>query len=178
VRISISAGVVLLAGLFSPLSTGKVDQHPQGYLERLKCTFNFEDSRPAKLRKLFRLHNAPAESLADDFVQAADRYSIDYRLLPAIAIVESGGGRYCINNNMFGWGNGRLRFKSYSQSIDTIAKTLATWYPYQNKSLDQALKVYNYEIPTYGKTVKRLMTMVDGQPLPPMMQLPQAQMAR
>lgn len=164
-RISISAGVVFLAGLLSPLSPGNVGHQPTEDLAKLRCTFNMDDPRPERLRKFFRNYDSPAEDLAEEFVESADKYHLDYRLLPAIAIVESGGGKTSSNHNLFGWGNGKLRFKSREHGIETVARTMATWEPYRNKTLDQALKVYNYEIGTYGELVKSLMRAVDGRPL-------------
>jgi len=165
VRSSISAGVVFIAGLFAPLGAGKFDRKPQDYLDRLKCTFQLEDLRPRLLRSFFNKHDAPMAAQADEFVRIADEHNLDYRLLPAIALIETGGGKVCSNYNAFGWGNGRLRFKSWHHAIKTVGTTLATWHPYQNKTLDEALKVYNYEIPKYGVEIKKAMRMIDGRPV-------------
>jgi hypothetical protein len=165
VRLSISASALFVAGLFAPLGSGKVDRKPQEFLNRLKCTLTLEDPRPAKVRHFFERHGAPLADHAGEFVSAADKYRMDYRLLPAIALLETGGGRVCANYNPFGWGNGKLRFRSWRHAIHTVAETLATWKPYQGKTLDQALRVYNNEVPTYGMKVKRTMNRIDGRPV-------------
>lgn len=168
-RLPISAGAILLAGLFAPTSTGMVDHRPLDAL-RLLAQAKREDPRVTKLRAFFRRHRSPAEAYAPQFVEAADRHSLDWRILPSLAILETGGGRTQVNNNLFGWGNGTVRFSSWEAGIHSVAEQLASSDYYRGKNLDEQLRVYNYEVPDYGPRVKRLMRQIDWRhPLPKQM---------
>jgi hypothetical protein len=114
------------------------------------------DPREIRLERFFAAKDAPAQKLAKEFVLAADRHGLDWRLLPSIAFVESTGGKAYKNNNMFGWQNGDHRFQSISHSIDHIAERLANSHYYRNKSLDQMLYTYN-PVPGYRERVKTVM---------------------
>lgn len=117
---------------------------------------NTGDDRLAKLKSYFRLNRVPVVHLAEEFLRAADQHGIDWRLLPTIALVETGGGRYSRNNNIFGWGNGRLRFPSVQSSIDVVARSMASMSCYQGKTLEGVLWTYN---PVRGYTEKILKAM-------------------
>lgn len=76
------------------------------------------------------LEDTPLEPHSQYIVQVSDKYGIDYRLIPAIAMKESGGGA-AINqstHNAWGWGNGKINFSSWESAIDIVGKTLKTKY--------------------------------------------------
>ena len=52
-----------------------------------------QDPRLVRLEKYFEEKQCPVKPLARDFVAAADRHNLDWRLLPSIAFVESSGGK-------------------------------------------------------------------------------------
>jgi hypothetical protein len=114
------------------------------------------DPRELRLERYFADKDAPAQSYARDFIRAADRHNLDWRLLPSIAFVESTGGKAYKNNNMFGWANGDIRFRSVRDSIHIIAERLANSHYYKNKNLDGILYTYN-PIPGYRERVKEVM---------------------
>ena len=60
------------------------------------------DPRLQSLKKFFQESDCPAQDLSEEFLRAADQNNLDWRLLPSISLVESGGGREARNNNMFG----------------------------------------------------------------------------
>ena len=70
------------------------------------------------------------ESYSDLIVQASDKYGLDYRLIPAIAMRESGGGNKTKEETHNAWGfeNGRTNFSSWEEAIETVAKTLKVKY--------------------------------------------------
>jgi hypothetical protein len=89
--------------------------------------------RVAALSSFFRSLNSPLEPYSADFVATADKYGLDYRLLPAISCNESSCGKYYIpsSNNVFGWGiygNKVTSFESIEVGIDTVGKGLAQNY--------------------------------------------------
>ncbi len=91
------------------------------------------DGRAANLKAFFRKHNSPLYDKAEYIVSTSDKYSLDYRLLPAIAMQESNLCRVIPDNsyNCWGWGiygTTVTRFESYEEAIDTVAKGLKKNY--------------------------------------------------
>jgi len=107
------------------------------------------DARVARVKAFFRAYGSILEQFSQDIVSAADTYGLDYRLLPAIAMQESQGGKNIVEgtNNPFGWGitsKQTIRFDTYSQAIETVSKFLAKNYIRQGKSTPEDIgKIYN-----------------------------------
>lgn len=114
------------------------------------------DPRLARIQRYFQQRDCPAHELAVDFILASDRHDLDWRLLPSICMVESTGGKAFINNNMFGWDNGRTRFSSLREGIYVVAERLSNAEWYREKPLDQLLRTYN-PVPGYPRRVKAVM---------------------
>ena len=125
-----------------------------------------QEQRAAKIDAFFTLRdNSPLAGEGMTFVKAADAYGIDWRLLPAIATIESNGGQMpCKSksgqNNLFGFGSCKIAFKSVDEAIDTVTKNLAGLNPnteaaYKGKTVNQVLEAYNpHDIrPDYTKLV-------------------------
>ena len=71
--------------------------------------------------------NSPLAEYAEVLVTAAYKYGIDYRLVAAISIIESGGGKNCFRPyNAWGWG--KMTFESWDDGIYTISKGLGKYY--------------------------------------------------
>ena len=101
------------------------------------------DARAVRLRRfLSRLH-CPITNLADDFVQAADKNHLDWRLLPSISVIESGGGKAYRNNNIFGWDNGDQMFPNLRAGLDLVAYKLGKSPLYRNRDSVGKLRLYN-----------------------------------
>lgn len=114
------------------------------------------DPRLASLNRFFDEIDCPVKHLAAEFLRAADRHKLDWRLLPSISVVESGGGREAHNNNLFGWDGGRAIFSSVRACIHNVAERLANSKLYRDKDLDGILRVYNPNA-NYPTLVKSLM---------------------
>ncbi len=94
------------------------------------------------LARYFQAVKSPLEEHSIEFVEAAKRYGIDWRLLPALAMVETAGGRAGVRgHNVFGWG--RARFDSPKEAIWTVAEQLGEGESYRGKSTREKLIVYN-----------------------------------
>ncbi len=94
------------------------------------------DGRTERLREFFASYNSPLEPFAQDVVTAADEYGLDYRLIPSIAMQESGLCKTIPNNSYNCWGFGvynhtAVHFDSYKDGIYTVTKALATKYKNQ-----------------------------------------------
>lgn len=87
-----------------------------------------EDPRPFIVARF--LQGTPLEPYSASIVQASDQYDIDYRLIPAIAMKESGGGATVdeASHNAWGFENGRTYFDSWDTAIPIVAKTLKERY--------------------------------------------------
>jgi len=120
-----------------------------------------EDPRIQSLRRFFQRHNSPAQHLSEVFVREADYNNLDWRLLPGLALVESGGGKHCIRYNLFGWANGTASFRSFADGIRQVAWYLSNSRIYRNKSLDRLLLTYNKN-PEYRIKVKSVMRMISS----------------
>ena len=114
------------------------------------------DPRYAALHQFFDKGSCPASQYANEFLDVADTYTLDWRLLPSISYVESTGGKAGRNNNIFGWDSGRAQFSTTAAGIYTVGYRLAHSGLYRDKSLDKILATYNHDA-AYGRKVKSVM---------------------
>jgi hypothetical protein len=98
----------------------------------------------------------------NEYLGAADSYAIDYRLLPAISVLESTCGEYQRLNNHWGWDSARKGFSSVRAGLQYIARQLAEGRFYRNKSLEEKVRMYNPN-PQYARQVRKLMLKIDDQ---------------
>lgn len=96
------------------------------------------DSRAVILKDYLSRYDSPLENYSQDLVDAADTYKLDWKLVPAIAGVESTFGKQ-IPGGYNGWGWGvygtqAIYFKSWKDGIFTVAEGLRE--KYLNKGLD------------------------------------------
>jgi hypothetical protein len=120
-----------------------------------------KDTRFQRLLAFFESAGCPAKRFTQAFLEAADRYKLDWRLLPSLSFVESTGGKAARNNNLFGWGFGKAHFPSPVAGIETVANRLALSKLYRNKTLDEILATYNPDV-TYGPKVKWVMSQISA----------------
>lgn len=88
------------------------------------------DRRVAKLEKFLESYHSPLVEYADVFIESADKYGLDWKLVPAITGVESTFGRQIPANsyNAYGWANGAYSFKSWEESINHVSQALKEKY--------------------------------------------------
>jgi hypothetical protein len=151
---AISAGVVF-AGLLCTSSPTAHNPLPQRDPDA--------DPRLAKLQEFLDANDCPIKDLAADFLVAADRHDLDWRLLPSISFVESGGGKEFRNNNIFGWDNCRQSFPSIRDGIHIVASRLAVSPYYRDKDLHGKLQTYNPR-QDYARRVKAVMQSISSDP--------------
>jgi CubicO group peptidase (beta-lactamase class C family) len=117
------------------------------------------DDRLPILKNFFNKYRSPLALHADDFLKTADRFGLDWRLLPSLVIIES-GGRNIRNNNVFGWGNGASRFRSVADSIAVVAECLTNKLPYRGKSFEEKMQAYNPRRRNYAGFVQKMMDQI------------------
>ena len=120
--------------------------------------------RAEAVESFLESHSCEITGLARDFVQAAELNKFDYRLLPVLAVLETGCGRAARNNNLFGWANGRKRFSSFRQA-STSSLNVFSSHHYSGKSVAEKLKIYNRRAAYRRKVLKMMETMpeLDGE---------------
>jgi hypothetical protein len=118
----------------------------------------------------FKSRKMPLAGLGLKMVEEAEKNDLDWRLIPAIAVRESTGGKFdCIKvpNNPFGWGSCKIGFKSNEEAIEIVAKNLGGNNPkterhYGNKSTKEILRAYNPPsiVPRYMEQVISIMNSI------------------
>lgn len=88
------------------------------------------DNRVKALKNIFNKYSSPLAEYSGIFVAEADKYGVDWRLLPAISGLESSFGLYLMpeSYNGYGWGGGYIYFEDWEDGIATINKTLRENY--------------------------------------------------
>ncbi|OGH18682.1 MAG: hypothetical protein A3C22_00715 [Candidatus Levybacteria bacterium RIFCSPHIGHO2_02_FULL_37_10] len=91
------------------------------------------DSRIKSLGEFLQKYNSPLSPFASDFVEIADKYELDWKLVAAISGVESTFGQQIPYNSFNGWGWGIygdniIRFSSWNEGIETVSEGLRTQY--------------------------------------------------
>lgn len=121
------------------------------------------DERVLRINQYFTERNLPLAGYGAKFVEVADRCNMDWRLLPAIAVRESSGGKQTCGNNPFGWASCRAGFESVEKAIEIVGVNLCglnskTASYYSDKTTLQKLQSYNGSInPNYPAEVFSIM---------------------
>ena len=90
-----------------------------------------EDKRIETLHQFFLKKDSPLASSSAYFIETADKYGLDWTLMPAISGMESNFGKAMPrnSNNPFGLGGGHLMtFSTLYNSIDYEANLLSKQY--------------------------------------------------
>ena len=118
------------------------------------------DERAARLGVFFQRYHCPAPHHIRDYLRAADGYGLDYRLLPAISVRETGCGITAKENNRWGYHPGRQTFTSIEVGIDYVARQLAENPLYKGKTVRDKLYTYNPR-PAYPREVESIMRTIE-----------------
>lgn len=128
---------------------------------------NFGDARLILVRDFFKKYNSPLKDVDAQFIEVADKYGLDFRLLPAIAMQESNGGKKVIkdSHNPFGYGiygNLVIKFASWEEAVEKVGNALRR--DYLNQGLNTPDKIMAKYTPpsllsggTWAKGVKSFM---------------------
>ena len=115
------------------------------------------DRRAKILQAYLAKYNSPLKNQAQDFVDAADQYNLDWKLVAAISGTESTFGKFIPGGyNAWGWGvygTQAIYFDSWKDGIFTVSEGLRK--NYLNKGLNNPYainKIYAAS-PTWGNHV-------------------------
>ncbi|MEO9255157.1 MAG: hypothetical protein ABI305_06435 [Tepidiformaceae bacterium] len=95
-----------------------------------------QETRANTVRGL--LSGKPLAAYSLQMVRAADANGVDWRLIPVISILESGGGTAACGGNAWGFAACRVTFGSFEEGISRVAATLAA-SPYAGESPEMVL---------------------------------------
>lgn len=136
-----------------------------------KVEISVEDLRQQKadaINTYFKERSMPLNGTGMTFVLVAEKYGLDWRLLPAIGIRESSGGKAACGYNPFGWGSCKLsNFSSYEQAIESLGKNLGGGNPktaryYAGNTTKEKLHYYNGTVlPSYPDEVLAIMKKIE-----------------
>lgn len=129
-----------------------------------------EEARAKKAEAIdayFTKYDMPLAGTGMKMVLEAEKNGIDWRLLPAIAVRESTGGKHAckkVTNSFFGWGSCKINFKTTDAAIETVALNLGgnnpnTDHHYAGKTTKEILQKYNPPsiVPRYAEQVMNIM---------------------
>ena len=85
------------------------------------------------MKKFFTDYKSPLASSVDQIIYQSDLYGLDYALIPAIAMQESGGCKAIPVNSYNCWGfgiygNKQVDFTSFDEAVTKVAKTIKEAY--------------------------------------------------
>jgi hypothetical protein len=125
------------------------------------------DVRAQKIDQYFADRDMPLAGYGQKMVEVADKNDIDWRLIPALSVRESTGGKHACKKatfSPFGWGSCKISFKSYDHAIEVLGKNLGgnnpnTSHHYSDKDVEGILKTYNPPkvVPQYASQVMKIM---------------------
>ena len=130
----------------SDTSLSALDNNPQ--VQGVQTIVETDDGRPEIIAKFLERYNSPMKPYdyyGKKLVEIADRYKLDFRLLPAIAMQES---NVCKNthsdapHNCLGFGiheEGTLDFDSYEAGFERAGKELRAFYVDQGRITPESI---------------------------------------
>jgi hypothetical protein len=112
----------------------------------------------AALHQFFLKYNCDERfHLEKDYIEAAQKAQIDWRLLPAVSVIESTCGKHYRLNNLWGWNSANTGFGSLREGIRYISGQLGTSRYYKGKTTPEILHSYGPGTSYYVQTVLNLM---------------------
>ena len=118
----------------------------------------------------FKERGMPLHGTGMKMVEEAEKNGLDWRLVAAIAVRESTGGKFECKKatfNAFGWGSCKINFNSDEHAIETVARNLGgnnpkTAHHYAGKTTIQILRAYNPPsiVPRYAEQVISIMNAI------------------
>lgn len=106
------------------------------------------DVRVGKVASFLQDYGSPLAPYAEAIVMTSDKYGIDFRLIPAIAMQESGGCQKVIGDSNNCWGYGIYgkyvyKFDNFQDGIETMGKYLADNKKKGLDTIDKLGMIYN-----------------------------------
>jgi hypothetical protein len=161
--------IILSFSLLTPNAVLAADERIYPVVTQNVISTQTENVAPVDLRKqILRAYLAKYKSemqySADDFVEAADESELDYKLVAAIAGVESTFGKHVPGGtdpryssyNAWGWGvygTQAIYFKSWKEGIYTVSRGLRKNYVNKGYTDPYSMNKIYAASPTWGSKV-------------------------
>jgi hypothetical protein len=170
---------MLVMGVTAPViapSSSWVNRASLGETQSVVAVFSEPEetllSKAEKIDDYFKEHKMPLEGFGEEMVKAAEKNGLDWRLLPAISVQESTGGKQAcrsVSFNPFGWASCKIGFKSYKDAIHSVAahlggriETTASYYA--DATTEEILHHYNGSVvPSYPREVLAIMKTIGNE---------------
>ncbi len=166
----VGAASQAVVNVVNPPSFISFEQHNKTAALAINAIDREIEERKAKAEAIdsyFKNHDMPLAGTGMKMVLEAEKNDLDWRLLPAIAVRESTGGKFAckkVTFSAFGWGSCKINFKSHDQAIETVARNLGgnnpkTSHHYDEKTTKEILRAYNPPsiVPRYAEQVMSIM---------------------
>ncbi len=123
-----------------------------------------EEARATAIDRYFGAYELPLEGMGKVFVLAAKNNNLEWTILPAIAFLESTGGKFCSREyNPFGYGD--REFANFEKAIATVAVSWAninsSGTEKQYREFVAAVKSYDPSNPSYSKELMAQMKKIE-----------------
>lgn len=123
------------------------------------------DERARILQEYLSQYNSPLQYQAQDFIEAADQYDLDWKLVVSIAGTESTFGKFIPGGyNAWGWGvygNQALYFDSWRDGIFTVSEGLRKNYINKGYKDPYSMNRIYAASPTWGAHVSYFLTDIE-----------------
>lgn len=161
------AAALVIVGILIIAPTKTTDDKPEPP-DTIQASASMPDSRAESIDGYFAARSMPLAGYGKKFAEEAYRNGIDWRLLPAIAVRESSGGKQACGHNPFGWNSCRTDFASTEEAIGYVAWNLGGNNPrtraYYSGDTKAKLQSYNGTVnPRYPAEVLSIMDQI-GRP--------------
>lgn len=121
-----------------------------------------KDDREKRLRNFLSANRSPLTAYSKELIKIADKYGLDWRLLPAIAGVESNFGLYIPfgSYNPYGWNNGNFYFKNWTESTEYVASQIREKWGHFGTITPHKIGPFYAASPNWSYKVSKYMTAV------------------
>ena len=119
-----------------------------------------------KIKNYLTKRGASLAGSAEIFVAVAKEYNLPYNLMPAISVIESGGGKATYrpyNYAGLGGQSNAMTFANWEEAIRKHAQILRKGYFDKGADTPEEIeKYYCYQCPTWGEKVTGVMRAIDN----------------
>lgn len=130
---SVTSSTPVLSALTAPKYGSRVYAALPDPVGKIEGAANAADARAEIIRQYLLSYGSPLTPYAQEIVDASEKYSLDFRLVVAIAQQESNLCKKIPPDsyNCWGWGvhsKGTLKFASFPEGIETVTRGLREDY--------------------------------------------------
>ncbi len=124
-----------------------------------------KDMRVVALQNVLEKYNSPLAPYAAFYIETADKNEMDWRLLPAIAGLESSFGLHQMpgSHNSYGWGGGHIYFDSVEDGISIVLGALKTKYASRGATTVETIAPIYSESSTWAPRVRFFMNKFEAE---------------